>query len=108
MTPVAAAAGGGHLEVVRYLAKLGAPIDASDSLGRTPLYDAVRGGHRDTVDFLLREGANASAQTTDYETTVMAAAEQVRILLKSSQNICKIRVRKCDLSHEFISWSHDS
>ena len=81
MTPVAAAAGGGHLEVVRYLAKLGAPIDASDSFGRTPLYDAVRGGHRDTVDFLLREGANASAQTIDYETTVMAAAEQVRISL---------------------------
>ena len=43
---------------------------------RTPLFDAVRGGHRDTADFLLREGANASAQTTEYETTVMAAAEQ--------------------------------
>ena len=46
------------------------------TLSRTPLFDAVLGGHRDTADFLLREGANASAQTADYETTVMAAAEQ--------------------------------
>ena len=49
MTAVAAAAGGGHLDVVRYLAKLGAAIDQQDSFGRTPLFDAVRGGHRDMV-----------------------------------------------------------
>ena len=51
MTAVAAAAGGGHLDVVRYLAKLGAAVDMQDSFGRTPLFDAVRGGHRDTVNF---------------------------------------------------------
>ena len=46
LTPLAAAAGGGHLAVVQYLASLGAPSDEPDNFGRTPLYDAVRGGHR--------------------------------------------------------------
>ncbi|MCL7034496.1 hypothetical protein MKW94_018523, partial [Papaver nudicaule] len=57
-----AAAGGGSLEVCRYLIeKLKLDVDSKDKDGCTPLYYTVPKGHLDTVRYLLEKGAAADA-----------------------------------------------
>jgi hypothetical protein len=41
LTPIGAAARNGHVEIVRYLVKVGAVLDKPDSDGHTPLYEAA-------------------------------------------------------------------
>jgi ankyrin repeat protein len=64
-----AAAGGGHLELVRLLLDAGADVDRRDpDTGRVPLHAAVTAGAGDpleVVDALLAAGADVDATTAD-------------------------------------------
>lgn len=48
---------------VRALIEAGAPVDAQDFLGRTPLYMAAERGNADCVDVLLAAGADPTVRT---------------------------------------------
>jgi ankyrin repeat protein len=51
-TPLHAAAGKGHLDIVKLLVKSGCAVNKT-ALGETPLYRAVAGGYHDVVEYLL-------------------------------------------------------
>jgi hypothetical protein len=55
------AANGGHVEVVRYLLKNGAPFDSADANQRTPLHWACQNGHKQVIDVLVSKGANINS-----------------------------------------------
>ena len=56
-TPLHLAAALGHAEVVRFLVRKGAPVDARDAAGKTALDGAVGAGHAD-VAAVLRDSAS--------------------------------------------------
>ncbi|CAC5367879.1 unnamed protein product [Mytilus coruscus] len=64
MTPLMMAAGGGHLEVVRYLVTHGSQLAATSRDGMTPLMLAAGGGHLEVVRYLVTQGSQLAA--TDY------------------------------------------
>ena len=47
----------GHLRLAEHLLRLGADVNATTPLGRTPLHVAVAGNHGDLIDVLLHSGA---------------------------------------------------
>jgi len=53
-----AAAAAGRLADLRRLLALGAPVDASDDVGDTPLILAIRANHPDAAAILVRHGAD--------------------------------------------------
>lgn len=57
VTPLIAAAEGGHLDVVHLLVDAGADVNRSDASGFTALMGAARLGHSKIVKFLLERGA---------------------------------------------------
>lgn len=61
VTPLIAAAEGGHVQVVRMLVDAGADVNRADGGGFTPLMGAARTGHVGLVKFLLERGANLEA-----------------------------------------------
>lgn len=61
VTPLIAAAEGGHFEVVRLLVDAGAAVNRADSTGFTPLMGAARAGHAGMARFLVERGAERSA-----------------------------------------------
>lgn len=61
LTPLHMACQQGHLEVSRVLLAAGAPVDARDSYGNTPLWRAVfafQGGDPELIRLLLDTGAD--------------------------------------------------
>jgi len=66
----------GHLEIVRYLASLGADINAvsTNGTGYTALTGAVAGGHLAIVEWLLRRGANPNYRYAVGYTPLLTAA----------------------------------
>jgi ankyrin repeat protein len=58
-TPLHTAAAANQLEIARLLIEKGAPIDARQQGGYTPLMIACVQGHRAIVDLLLQAGANS-------------------------------------------------
>ncbi|KAK1976061.1 ankyrin repeat-containing domain protein, partial [Colletotrichum cereale] len=48
----------GHVGVVEALLRHGAPVDARDGRGETPLHLAVDKGHGKVRDFLVERGAD--------------------------------------------------
>lgn len=58
VTPLIAAAEGGHLDVVRLLVDAGADVNRSDSSGFTALMGTVRSGHPKMVKFFLARGGS--------------------------------------------------
>lgn len=62
-TPLAHAADGGCLEIVKLLVEAGADVDASEKQSRwTPLLRAAGGRHADVVRFLLANGADINVK----------------------------------------------
>jgi ankyrin repeat protein len=61
---------------VRELLKLGAPVDARDDDGRTPLFSAVLGGAVGLVGLLLEEGADPNARDNEGWTPLHFAAQE--------------------------------
>lgn len=66
ITPLHMACQQGHVEVARILLQAGAPVDARDSLGKTPLARAVfdfKGGDPELIRILLAAGADPDAKS---------------------------------------------
>ena len=57
-TALSAAAGRGHLDILRYLVEQGADMEKTDRFGYSPLMDASSGGHLEVARYLLEQGAN--------------------------------------------------
>jgi ankyrin repeat protein len=62
-TPIQTAARYGRDEVVAFLIKKGADVNAADGYGYTTLHLAAEGGHLDAVKLLVRAGAKVEAKT---------------------------------------------
>lgn len=60
-TPLAMAAGRGHLEMVQWLIEMGSPLETADNDGRTALARAATQGHIDVMQILVEAGANINA-----------------------------------------------
>ena len=71
-----AAAGCGHLAMVKELLKRGASVELQTSLGCTALMDAACGGHLSIVLVLLQHSASIDLQDIDGVTALMRAADQ--------------------------------
>jgi ankyrin repeat protein len=73
------------LPQLRELIRLGAPVDARDEGGRTPLFTAARLGDIDTLTELLNSGANVSAkdllQRTPLHWAAYASKEHAMVYL---------------------------
>ena len=91
------AAGGGHLNVVKWLIQYGADVNARDNLRETPLHYAAALGHAEVAEYLLQHGAlvDANCKNASYchfETPLHLAAEcqsteTVEVLLNHGANV---------------------
>ena len=81
-TGLHAAAAKGDVPEIDKLAKAGAPIDARDSNGRTPLHVAIFLHHGNAARALLRHGANPNALDAQrYDiVTIAAVADDIDML----------------------------
>lgn len=73
------AAGGNHLEVMKYLLGKGAPIDQADKSGRTALHWAAISGHVEAVQLLLSKDTDIMLKTQSGSTSFSLAAEGGRV-----------------------------
>ena len=86
------AANNGHIEVVQFLIKQHADINACDNEGRSCLWTAAFNGHTDVVRALVSAGADVHLQTNDGFSPLSAASQQghadtVVMLLDSGADI---------------------
>ena len=72
-TPLHYAVINDHLNVVQYLVKQGANMEAVDNANWTPLHIAVFRGHVDAVKYLVDQGANKKAVDKDNRTPLHIA-----------------------------------
>lgn len=73
-TPLANAARGGCIEIVKYLIKRGAIVDRSEGQGAwTPLLYAAEQHHAEVVEYLLAHGANVNVISGAGESPLLAA-----------------------------------
>ena len=61
-TPLLAASGEGHLELVQILLENGAKVTETDKLGWTALHKASGARNADLAQFFLKNGAKVAAQ----------------------------------------------
>ncbi len=115
-TPLMAAAEAGQLEMVKYLLKKGAGVNAEDLDHQTAALYAARNGHDDIVKLLLDNGADINARGGDDATLLSIYAaeddtEMVELLVSSG---AKVPVGSDDpyedvqQSHELASYSDDT
>ena len=72
--PVFAAAGNGHITVVRFLVELGVDADKANKDRATPLFAAAKNGNIKVINFLLEIGAENKTHR-DGATPLLVAAE---------------------------------
>ena len=75
VTPLIAAAEGGHFQAVRQLADAGADVNRADASGFAPLMGAARTGHAKMAQFLLDRGARRDAVDASGRNAQKHAAE---------------------------------
>jgi len=68
------ASGGGHLDVVRWLARNGGSVTQSRNNGATPLWAAAHSCHLETLQWLASNGGSVARPTNDGHTPLIAAA----------------------------------
>jgi hypothetical protein len=73
MTPMHAAASGGHVNILRLLLEHGADVDSLNKYGETPLHRASWNGKLDAGHTLLDFGADINAQNEDHWTPLFHA-----------------------------------
>ncbi|MEO1219223.1 MAG: sister chromatid cohesion protein PDS5 [Bacteroidota bacterium] len=74
MSPVHAAAYGGHLPVVTYLNEKGAQVNTASKDGWTPMHIAAENGHLPIVTYLNEQGAQMDTASKDGWTPMHIAA----------------------------------
>jgi len=81
--PLHVAADYGQKEVLEYLVRHGADINATDKYGITPLLSAIYEGHTDCVKLLLSKGAKKVGKAPDGSSYLdCAEKEDIRALLQ--------------------------
>ncbi len=63
-----------HSKLVAQLIEKGAPVDAQDEKGYTPLYFAIQSNNIAAIDLLIQHGADLEKKDQYYERTVMGNA----------------------------------
>lgn len=86
------AAEGGHFEIVNFLLKNNANVNARTDQENTPLHSAAINGHLEVVNALILKGANVNARVLDGCTALHHALERgheeiANILLKCGTNV---------------------
>jgi ankyrin repeat protein len=76
MTPLFAAAGGGHSAIVETLLAHGADIEAVSKMGQTAIFATLELRHLSTADVLLAHGADLGARDEDGWAPLDYAAEE--------------------------------
>ncbi|CAG2238460.1 unnamed protein product [Mytilus edulis] len=91
-TPLINAAGGGHLDVVCYLASIGCNILAKSKNGSTALHGAAQFGHLHVTKWLIEEGGISPLDKTDEGFPYMLAANKDNYNYSSKQKKGKTKV----------------
>ena len=91
-TPLHLAALNGYLEIVKYLIKKEADIDAKNRKNQTPLHLAVHNAHKHIIEYLVESGADINAIEDEGDTPLAWAAykgqtEVVSLLIKLGANV---------------------
>lgn len=91
-SPLADAAGNGHLEIVKLLLANGAQVNAHDMYGDTALRRAAGNGRYAIAKLLLDKGANVNAKIHGNNTPLMSASayghpEVIKLLLDKGADI---------------------
>ncbi|MBV7494699.1 ankyrin repeat domain-containing protein [Pseudomonas sp. NPDC086112] len=73
-TPLAAAAGNGHLQTCQWFLEAGALVDGWPNSITTPLIDAITFGHQDVVNLLIEHHANINRLHTRLNTSPLDIA----------------------------------
>ena len=81
----------GAIDIVKYLIELGADLECTNSLGRTPLMEALILNKPNIAEMLINSGANVNAQDNFGETPIMHA---INGILNSPENILKLLLQK--------------
>lgn len=74
ITPLLAAADGGHKNIVEILIANGSEVNAKDEEGETAMMHAVRKGHKETFEMLIAKGADVNLKNNKEFTAMMLAA----------------------------------
>nr|WP_255424128.1 ankyrin repeat domain-containing protein [Wolbachia endosymbiont of Pentalonia nigronervosa] len=88
-TNIINAAANGYIEVVKYLIKQGADVNAQDKDGKTALHYAAANGHVDAVKCLIEQGVEVNAAESKNRRTALHYAvangslELLRYLLEN-------------------------
>ena len=73
ITPLIAAAGNGHLKMIKFLLRRQADVNKPDNLGFTALHEACRFGSMRCVSFLVDKGANVNVMSVGGVTPLVLA-----------------------------------
>ncbi len=94
ISPLSAASGKGHTDVVKLLVEAGADANKADAKGDTPLYMASQNNHTDIVKLLLGAGADVNKDMNNGVTPLYIASQNnhtdiVKLLLGAGADVNK-------------------
>ena len=94
------AAGGGYVEIVDYLYKMGGDINKPDKSGRTPLHWAAIAGFVNVIKLLISYGVSIDVETASHMNILHAACEAqkvdvVRYVMEYLKDKDELRTKMC-------------